>query len=140
MSLRNTLSLLSLLTIFLPIRLDALEFSSVALSKDSYRAPDTVRVRFSLKNELTSPVNGISVVAVLRVAGGPEVARKALLGDGSVAGGTTREVGQVDLWSVPRGAFLGLYELEMTAKSDHLSSTISRHCVIYRQDVAVELL
>jgi LmbE family N-acetylglucosaminyl deacetylase len=140
MFLRNTLSLLLALTIFLPSGLDALEFSSVALSKDSYQAPDKVRVRFSLRNELTSPVSGVSVVAVLRVAGGPEVARTTLLRDASIAAGATRELAQTDLWSVPRGAFLGLYELEMTAKNDHVSSTISRHCAIYRQDVAVELL
>jgi LmbE family N-acetylglucosaminyl deacetylase len=139
-SLRDRTVFLVFLAGFLSGEANALELVSVALSKDAYQAPEKVQVRFNLKNERGSPANGISVAAVLRVAGGKEVARRDLAVDVSLTAGASLDSGYRDLWTVPLGAFLGLYELEMTFKGMAAPTTISKPCVIYRQDLAVELL
>jgi LmbE family N-acetylglucosaminyl deacetylase len=139
-SLKHTANFLVFLTGFLSGQANALELRSVALSKDAYRTSEKVQVRFSLKNELGSPVSGVSVAAVLRVAGGREVARRDLLNAASIAVGASLDSGYLDVWTVPREAFLGLYELELAVKSSASPTTVSKHCVIYRQDLAVELL
>jgi LmbE family N-acetylglucosaminyl deacetylase len=137
---RRKAALLVPLMSFLPVKAHALEVLSVALSQDAYRAPEKVQLRFSLRNDLGSPAVGIAVTAVLRIAEGKEVARRDLLSDVSIAAGARLDSGYRDLWSVPLDAFLGLYELELTVKGSGLLSTISKPCVIYRQDLAVEVL
>jgi LmbE family N-acetylglucosaminyl deacetylase len=138
-SLRDKTVFLVFLVALLSGEANALELVSVALSKDAYRAPEKVQVRFSLKNELGGAA-GISVAAVLKVAGGKEVARRDLLSDVSIAAGGSLDSGYRDLWTVPSDAFLGLYVLELTLKGVAPQTTISKPCVIYRQDLAVELL
>ncbi len=139
-NVRRKLAFLVTLFSLLPVNAHALEVLSAALSQDAYRSPEKVRLRFSLKNELGSTATGISVAAVLRIAGGKEVVRRDLLSNASVAAGAKLDSGYRDLWSVPRDAFLGLYEVELIVKGSASPLTISKHCVIYRQDLAVEFL
>ena len=139
-NVRRKLAFLVTLFSLLPVNAHALEVLSAALSQDAYRSPEKVRLRFSLRNELGSTATGISVAAVLRIAGGKEVVRRDLLSNASVAAGAKLDSGYRDLWSVPRDAFLGLYEVELIVKGPGSPLTISKHCVIYRQDLAVEFL
>src|SRR4051794_40956631 len=138
--LRPKILLLGLLFSLTPREATALEVVSATLSKDAYNLGEKVQVRLTLRNELSSALDGLSGTAILRVAGGAEVSRTRFLNSLSIAAGVNYESGYREVWAVPQNAFLGLYELELNLSSAASSARTTRHFVAYRQDLAVELL
>jgi len=111
---------------------------NASADKPAYMPGETVKLRAEVKNTGSQPARAVPIEAVIRYAGGKEVARKTLAQAPVLEAGKSFSSQPLPVWTVPATASLGLYEVEVRA--GEASARLPRGIVVYRQQIALEFL